>query len=227
MDDGPSGVKHTPPLEPGSDVPENSGDDEGERSDDPADEVDEVDRSRNGPLPSQSSSRKQPAWVDPDDSALQVSLTSDKRRRKLRDSLLDDNVGGREYERRLRRQFQRINPTPEWASTARQKLHPSKAKRRRRSTSSASRSENDEEHDITDLLSSTVGILSAAKKGSVIPQGHLRIERLRDANQSSRPDGHIKAIQFHPSPHVPVLLTANSDRRLSLFNVRRCLLRII
>jgi U3 small nucleolar RNA-associated protein 18 len=188
------------------------------------DDDDEVDSNRpNVPPPSQGKARKPPAWVDLDDANLQVSLASDKRRRKLRDSLLDDAVGGREYERRLRRQFQRINPVPDWASNVRQKLHP---KRRRPSTSSASRSEHDdaEENDVAGLISSTTGILGAAKKSSVLAQGTLRIERLRDANQSAGADGSIKTVQFHPSPHVPVLLTASSDRRLSLFNVRVILL---
>ena len=208
MDDGDTDSENHP------DHPEDSEQDENDFADENEDHEDS-----NAPSPSQPRSKNQPAWIDPDDASLQVSLTSNKRRLKLRDSLLDDNIGGREYERRLRRQFQRIHPTPEWASTARQKLHPSK--RRRPSTSSASAPENDDDEPaISDLVSSTVGILDAPKKKSVIPQGHLKIERLRDANQSSPPDGHIKAIQFHPSPHVPVLLIANSDRRLSLFNVR-------
>ena len=43
------------------------------------------------------SQKKGPAWVDPDE------------------------IGGRDYERRLRRKFEKLNPTPQWASDTRKK----------------------------------------------------------------------------------------------------------
>jgi U3 small nucleolar RNA-associated protein 18 len=168
------------------------------------------------------SSRKAPAWTDPDDTTLKVSLASDKRLRKLRDAPSDDTVGGREYERRLRRQFEKINPTPNWALAARQKIHPAKSKRRRSSNSSGSEVDEDDGL-IHDILSSTAGILSTTKKGTLLPKELLAIERLRDANQSAKSEGEIKVVRFHPSPQIPVLLTAGVDRRLRLFNVRSLL----
>ena len=161
--------------------------------------------------------KKGPAWTDPDDPALEVSLAGDKRRRKLRDAISEDVVGGREYERRLRRQFEKINPTPDWASAARKKLHPSKTKRRRPSTSG---SESDEEDVLPDVLADAKGILREGRKASTLPQGRLDIERLRDANLAARSEGEVKTVQFHPSPEVPVLMVASTDRRLRLFNVR-------
>lgn len=163
------------------------------------------------------SEKKGPAWTDPDDPALEVSLAGDERRRKLRDAVSEDVVGGREYERRLRRQFEKINPTPDWASVARKKLHPSKAKRRRPSTSSAS--ESDEQDVLPDVLADVKGILHEGRKAGTLPQGRLDIERLRDANLAARSEGEVKAVQFHPSPEVPVLMVAGTDRRLKLFNV--------
>lgn len=157
--------------------------------------------------------RKAPAWADPDDSNLTVSLASDKRLRKLRDAVAEDAVGGREYERRLRRQFEKINPTPDWAKKARSQ--PSKTKRRRSSLSSED--DDEEKTEVSELLASTGGILGARRK--TLPQGILSIERLRDANISARAEGGIRAVQFHPSTQVPVLLTASEDRRLRLFNV--------
>ena len=44
-----------------------------------------------------------PAWADPDDLNVQVSLTSSKRLCKLHDSAAEDEIGSRDYERRLRR----------------------------------------------------------------------------------------------------------------------------
>lgn len=160
--------------------------------------------------------RKAPAWVDEDDNTLQVSLADNKRLRKLREGPSEDVVGGRDYERRLRRQFEKINPTPDWAANARKQLHPTKTKRRRSSLSSAT--DESEEEDINDLLTSTGGILGKPKVAS-LPKGTLSIERLRDANISARSEGVIKSVQFHPSPQLPVMLTAGDDRRLKLFNV--------
>ena len=48
--------------------------------------------------------RKAPAWVDPDDAELKVSLASDNRLRKLRSGPDEDVINGKDYELRLRRQ---------------------------------------------------------------------------------------------------------------------------
>lgn len=53
---------------------------------------------------SASVSRKKAAWVDPDDNHLDISIASDRRLRKLRNSAAEDTLSGREYEGRLRRQ---------------------------------------------------------------------------------------------------------------------------
>ncbi|KAG1746973.1 WD40-repeat-containing domain protein [Suillus lakei] len=163
-------------------------------------------------IPQQPKKSKAPAWTDPDDVNVQVSLASNNRLRKLRDAPSDDTVGGREYERRLRRQFEHINPTPDWASIARKK---SERAKRRRSSASGSESEEDV---VPELLASTAGILGTTKSRPILPST-LSIERLRDANQAAPADGEIKTVAFHPSPHIPILLTASADRRLRLFQV--------
>ncbi|EIW86071.1 WD40 repeat-like protein [Coniophora puteana RWD-64-598 SS2] len=165
------------------------------------------------PTPFLSASRKgkkAAAWADPDDTNVEVSLASKNRLRKLRDAPSEDVVGGREYERRLRRQFERINPTPEWASNARRKLQ---GKRRRGSQSGS----EDEEDMLPDLLAST-GAIGRTNIKTLSP-GTLAVERLRDANDAARAEGEIKSLQFHPSPEVPVLMVASADRRLRLFHV--------
>jgi len=159
---------------------------------------------------------KGPAWTDPDDPTLQVSLASDRRRRKLRDALSEDVVGGREYERRLRRQFEKINPAPEWAAKARKQSEGTKTKRRRPSSTSSS---SDADDALPDLLSETQGLLQAKRRTKQLSQGTVAIERLRDANISAKCEGAVKVVQFHPSPQVPVLLTASLDRRLRLYNI--------
>jgi U3 small nucleolar RNA-associated protein 18 len=167
------------------------------------------------PVASSSKGRKAPAWTDPDDTNLAVSLANNTRLRKLRDAPSDNVVGGREYERRLRRQFERINPTPDWASKARSKL--SKTKRRRSSVSSEGEEMMEDKGDLEEILADTGGVLGKRKKA--LAAGTLSIERLRDANLAAPSEGAIKAIQFHPSTQIPVLLTASEDRRLRFFNV--------
>jgi U3 small nucleolar RNA-associated protein 18 len=167
------------------------------------------------PVPAGPKGRKKgPAWVDPDDLDVQVSLASNKRLRKLRDTAAEDEIGGRDYERRLRRQFEKLNPTPKWASDARKKQ--STVKRRRSASPSSSVSEED-----VDLLTSTGGILEEKqRKSRILSPKTINIERLRDANLSARAEGELRTVQFHPSPQVPMLLAASADRRLRLFNVR-------
>ena len=168
-----------------------------------------------------STSRKPSAWTDSDDTNLEISLTADKRRRKLRDALLEDTVDGRDYERRLRRQFEKINPTPEWATKARTRIHGAAPSKRRRSSTDSEPEEEAEESDVgLDALLAGTGSVLAGRRAKVLPHGTIAIERLRDANLSAKAEGEIKVVQFHPSPQVPVLLTASSDRRLRLYNVR-------
>ena len=57
-----------------------------------------------------------PAWIDSDDERIVVSLASNPRLRKLRLIESEDLVGGREYIKRLRQQFERLYPVPEWAN---------------------------------------------------------------------------------------------------------------
>ncbi|KAF8496934.1 hypothetical protein BU17DRAFT_103354 [Hysterangium stoloniferum] len=100
--------------------------------------------------------KKKAAWVDLDDVNIEVSLASDNRLRKLRDAPVEDIIKGRDYETRLRRQFEK-NPDPEWASAARDRLRGQK--RRRASQSSQSASASGDEDRITSLINSSGKLL--------------------------------------------------------------------
>ncbi|KAL0950558.1 hypothetical protein HGRIS_007362 [Hohenbuehelia grisea] len=194
--------------------------------------------SRSSPEPTKpqpSKSTRASAWVDPADAPISVAVApgdaSHSRLAKLRDAPDETTLSGREYERRLRRQFEKINPEPTWASTARDKL---RGKRRRSSTGAGdgsdedeSRAEEAEEDDFDHLLNSTSGVLSNADKSRCtgkprqIPPTTLRITRLRDANQAAQASGcgEIKVVAFHPSANIPLLAVGSADRRLRLFNI--------
>ncbi|KAF7375119.1 Methyltransf-2 domain-containing protein [Mycena sanguinolenta] len=144
---------------------------------------------------------RKPAWEDPSDPPV-VSIES-KRLLKLRDQPSETILTGRQYESRLRRQYERINPQPAWAKAAKERL---------RDTDGAG---------IDELLSSTSGILASRSKKVALPAGTLSIERLRDANQAASGSGcgEIKSLVFHPSAKVPVLCVGSADRRVRLFNI--------
>lgn len=166
------------------------------------------------------------AWADPADEPLAVALAnSHSRLRKLRDAPDEDVISGKEYESRLRRQFERINPEPLWAVKARKAAR----QRKKKDTFSGEESQESEEEDsegVQDLVNTTTGILTNGKRRTgtkvVLPPEQLSIERLRDANQSVQQSncGRVKVVAFHPSEQVPVLCVGTTDRRIRLFNVR-------
>lgn len=180
--------------------------------------------------PSQTQTRK-PAWTDSSTSPHHISLLSGSSRlRKLRHFDGEDQITAKDYENRLRVQFERINPEPTWAQRAR------KQNRKERELRSA----DDEggggvlsgDGDVLveekrNLFTSTSGILSTAaerrRRGPVVlPSGTLAISRLRDANLSTQDtaSGEVKVVAFHPNDRVPILCVGTSDRRVRLYNVR-------
>lgn len=174
------------------------------------------------PLKTLTSLRSKPsAWVDPADTQpAKISLLNGPSRlRKLRQAVDEDEITGREYETRLRSQFERINPEPAWARKAR-------GKKNKFFDVDGSGDEGTEEETgegIQRLLTSTKGVLAKSKKAKtvVLPQGSLAIERVRDANHStqSSSSGEVRVVSFHPKPAIPVLCVATADRRVRLFHV--------
>ncbi|KAF8880911.1 WD40-repeat-containing domain protein [Gymnopilus junonius] len=171
------------------------------------------------------SKSKKPAWIDPSDvaPATTVSLLSGPTRlRKLRQAVDEDAITGREYETRLRAQFERINPEPSWAKKARGK---GKKGEEEGSDNEAGDEMLQEGDGIKDMLASTKGLLADSKKKGrkhvVLPQGTLNLERVRDANQSVQGSGsgEVRALAFHPKPAVPVMCVATADRRIRLFHI--------
>jgi len=111
------------------------------------------------------SQKKEPAWVDPDDLYVKVSLAANKGLHKLRDTAAGDDVGGHNYERCLRRQFEKLNPTPRWASNARKKRPIVKRKRSVSPLSSVSEGE-------LDLFTSAGGILEKERSKDTVSENH-------------------------------------------------------
>lgn len=101
------------------------------------------------------------AWVDSDDDRILVSLASNPRLRKLRNTESEDLVNGREYTKRLRRQFERLCPVPGWAipSTAVKPSH----KRPRQLTNTSEGSSDDASADEMSIDSEDLSVQPLAK----------------------------------------------------------------
>ncbi|TVY54643.1 putative U3 small nucleolar RNA-associated protein 18 [Lachnellula cervina] len=162
------------------------------------------------------------AWEDSDDERLAVSLAGNSRLRKLRVNEGEDIVSGREYTKRLRRQFERLNPVPEWALPS---ARP--AKRRRRSSAASDSSISSNEMDVDDSDLSTLPLarllqdagsltrtpVSSTKQPKLRPEV-LDIQRSRDI--PSQPSS-ISSLSFHPE--YPVLLSSGPASTLYLHHI--------
>lgn len=90
---------------------------------------------------------EKPAWEDSDDERLTVSLLDRRQNIKLRETEEDDVIGGKDYIRRLRKQYQSLYPTPDWALYATNK---SRRKRRRTNEDGDSESASGSDIDMDD-----------------------------------------------------------------------------
>lgn len=144
-------------------------------------------------------------WEDPADNAVTVSLQSSKRLKKLGRAKQQDKVTGGELQSKLREQFERLHPKPQWASM--------------RVDASAT--------PIQRLLNSTASFLDSSEKRGPLPPGFIDIQRVENANAQNPTAPAKKAgssagvvdFAWHPSPRIPVMAVAGGDRRVRLFNV--------
>lgn len=163
-----------------------------------------------------------PAWEDSDDERIIVSLADATQLRKLRTTEADDIVNGTEYTLRLRQQYLRLNPTPEWARRAEE---PPKKRRRRSSAASNSsitsgEGEGDDEFTASalplDKLLRDVNGLNGDTSGRV---RRLRPEVIDIQKTRDIPDDHkdVTSLDFHPE--YPVLLSSSTSSLLYLHHI--------
>jgi U3 small nucleolar RNA-associated protein 18 len=154
------------------------------------------------------------AWTDSDDERITVSLTSRTQLRKLRRTEVDDFVSGKEYSRRLRKQFELLNPVPEWVLMANATTGRPRKKRRTSSGSAVTdTSEDEDEIDVdgddedslsaqplarllqdVDGLSRTTRENGASKKRKLRPEV-IDIQRMKDIV----PSGPVSRVLHYPS----------------------------
>lgn len=144
-----------------------------------------------------------PTWVDSDDERMVISLASHSRLRKLRITESEDLINGREYTKRLRRQFERLYPVPDWANPSSMV----KSKKRRRSSASDDSGRHDSADDMsidsddlsvqplakllqnaTDLIKTTSGSSSGRKK---LRPEVIDIQRIKDVGLAQPVSTHL------------------------------------
>lgn len=158
-----------------------------------------------------------------------ISLATVPRLRKLRRTEGEDVINGKEYSRRLRQQFELLNPKPEWAQTAGGKP----AHKKRRTSAGAESSEDeagfDEEMDVDDevpnvaplsqLLQDAQSLVRESGRGSgkkrKIRPETIDIQRTKDI-PGVQPSA-ITSLSFHPS--LPLLLSSGPSSTLYLHHL--------
>ena len=186
----------------------------------------DVDPSTNALIPISATGEEEggeaPAWEDSEEDRLVVSLAGDTRLRKLRVNATEDMVSGREYSKRLRRQYERLSSAPEWADPS---LRPAKRRRRSSAASDSSVSSNDMDVDETDLstlplarllqdVGSLTHTLTTTKRRKLRPEV-IDIQRTRDI-PLTQPSA-ITSLSFHPE--YPVLLSSGPASTLYLHHI--------
>eukprot|EP00899_Mesostigma_viride_P012015 jgi/Mesvir1/20814/Mv07915-RA.2 len=166
-----------------------------------------------------------PAWTDEaDDAGVVVNIAAVNRLRKLRKNAQEETVTGAEYARRLRAQHAKLNPGVAWAKP-KSMVDKSKAARDdsdegERSPRRAGGDSDDEEAEgelaAEDVLKSAAA-LTGSQRSRRLPQGHIEVSRLKDANQQSPCQGVVRALRFHQRSQV--MMTASLDKALTFFQV--------
>ena len=152
------------------------------------------------------------AWEDSDDERISIPLAGHSRLRKLRVVDGEDVVSGREYVKRLRLQYERLHPPPDWVRQLSSRGDGRKGLAQREHVlSDASGSDSDEDTGmdkaealalppLAKLLQNTEGLTvdhDGAETGgrAVLRQGVIDIQRLKDVG-GSQPVS-ISSLRFH------------------------------
>ncbi len=179
--------------------------------------------------PELASSAWKAAWHDSDDETLKVSLATEGRLRKLRRTEDEDLVSGKEYARRLRAQFDKVYPVPDWAlpPTARANHEGIKHHNKNEDDSDADSEGSEMSMDgvavassadpLAALFRSSKGYTKNSRQSTIRPPGRLPIIRLKDANHAAPAKSAIQTLSFHP--RFPLLMVAGYDQTIRLFHI--------
>lgn len=156
-----------------------------------------------------------------------VSLATNTRLRKLRETEDDDIVTGHEYIKRLRSQYERLHPSPQWVQYARKRRKLTDDEKDRQDPGSDSDISMADENvasavqPLAELLRSTLPLTNrdikhdGNTKNRTLRPEVIDIERTKDVT-SSGPSS-VDALEFHH--FYPLLLAAGPSSTVSLYHI--------
>ncbi|KAL4768386.1 WD40-repeat-containing domain protein [Aspergillus nidulans var. acristatus] len=159
-------------------------------------------------------------WHDSDDERITISLAGNNRLRKLRVTESEDIISGKEYIRRLRRQYLQLHPTPDWAKPNSNK----QADENEDDSNHEDEMDTDEEGEISaqplaKLLQSIdftkIETESATGGRPKLRKEVISIQRLKDIGKD-QPSA-VTSLTFHP--HYPLILSSGPASTLFIHHV--------
>lgn len=152
---------------------------------------------------------EQKAWTDSDDEKIAVTLSAN-RVKKLRRTEAETQLDGKTYERRLRAHFEKLHPTPKWAT---QTVNTN-------DDSDDDMNVDDDELEVVsnplrDLLNQKSTYISKRSHRLLAP-GTLDIARVQDVNKQRPSKSAIRSLEFNPIH--PLVLTGGFDRTLRIYH---------
>lgn len=159
-------------------------------------------------------SAEEAAWEDSDDERLVVSLTASNKLKKLRKTEEDVTVLGKAYVSRLRNQFEKIYPRPDWVDKWQQPEENSSDEDA--SDDETTRVVENDTNAILQVLKNTEQFLVTTQSKLIAPT-RISISRLADGNKVQRAKSAIQSVAFHPTH--PLLMTGGFDRTLRIYHI--------
>ncbi|QIW98748.1 hypothetical protein AMS68_004266 [Peltaster fructicola] len=166
------------------------------------------------------------AWEDSEDERITISLASVPRLRKLRRTEAEDVVDGVEYSRRLRQQFELLNPRPEWAVEAMK----SSTRKRRKLSQEDDNSDDDatfagDDDDLPSAPPLSALLQNASSLTRSKPEARGKKRKLRPETISIQRTKDIPGVQpsaitsmsFHPN--YPLLLSSGPSSTLYMHHI--------
>ncbi len=191
--------------------------DEGENDGDQMD-VDNEDDDDEDDEDDDESSEESDAWKDSEDEEISISLLQSDKMKKLRKKETDSTISGKAYISRLRSQFEKIYPRPQWADATFEKDddEDNEGSGDEEIQSDDEKTEQGDVKALAKILQKTHSFQNN-KNSKLLPPTKLDITRLKDANQKHPSKAAIQSLSFHPTH--PLLLTGGYDRTIRIYHV--------
>ncbi|KAF6061167.1 WD domain, G-beta repeat family protein [Candida albicans] len=146
-------------------------------------------------------SRSDNAWEDSDDEKVNISLLTSDKLKKLRKTPQDSVISGKSYIIRLRSQFEKIYPRPQWIEDI-----------ENNSDDEKDLSDEDKVDDEEGQVGSTTALLNILSSTEKFIN-----TKLKDANYKRIGKSGIQTIDFHPN--YPILLTGGFDKTIRIYQI--------